>query len=86
MLAATASFINATNGSNGDNPTDLNRADIDQVIRTLAGNNAYTISDNIEGEDRFGKMRAEVKFSLIDLEAYGESYGDKAEEQYLLAA
>jgi N4-gp56 family major capsid protein len=54
MLSATASFINATNGSNGDNPTNLARADVDVIIRTLAGNNAYTISDNIEGEDRFG--------------------------------
>lgn len=54
MLAATASFINCTNGSNGDNPTELTRADIDTIIRTLAGNNAYTIADNIEGEDRFG--------------------------------
>ncbi len=54
MLAATASFINATGGGNGDNPTDLARADVDLMIRTLAGNDAYTISDNIEGEDRFG--------------------------------
>ncbi|KKN67875.1 hypothetical protein LCGC14_0456620 [marine sediment metagenome] len=54
MLAATASFINATNGLNADNPTNLARADVDLIIRTLAGNNAYTISDNIEGEDKFG--------------------------------
>jgi hypothetical protein len=25
--------------------------------------------DNIEGEDKFGRVSAEVKFSLIDLEA-----------------
>lgn len=54
MLAATASFINSTNGVNGDNPTELTRADIDGIIQTLAGNNAYTISDNIEGDDKFG--------------------------------
>lgn len=54
MLAATASFINATSGGNGDNPTEMTRADVDQIIRTLAGNNAYTIADNIEGEDKFG--------------------------------
>lgn len=54
MLAGTASFINCTNGVDGDNPTELTRADIDIVIRTLANNNAYTIADNIEGEDRFG--------------------------------
>ncbi len=54
MLASTASFINATGGTNGDNPTELARSDVDEVIRTLANNNSYTISDNIIGEDRFG--------------------------------
>ncbi len=54
MLASTASFINCTNGVDGDNPTEITRTDIDIVIRTLAGNNAYTIADNIEGEDKFG--------------------------------
>src|SRR5690606_31649285 len=51
MLAGTASFINSTNGVNGDNPTELTRPDVDEVIRTLVNNNAYTIADNIEGED-----------------------------------
>lgn len=54
MLTSTASFINCTNGSNGDNPTEITRSDIDTIVRTLAGNNAFTIADNIEGEDRFG--------------------------------
>jgi N4-gp56 family major capsid protein len=54
MLASTASFINCTGGTNGDNPTQITRTDVDTVIRTLMTNNAYTISDNIEGEDRFG--------------------------------
>ena len=54
MLASTASFINCVGGTNGDNPTEMVRSDIDEVIRTLADNNAYTIADNIEGEDRFG--------------------------------
>jgi len=54
MLASTASFINATGGTNGDNPTEITRSDVDEIIRTLADNNAYTIADNIEGEDKFG--------------------------------
>lgn len=54
MLASTAAFINCTAGSNGDNPTELTRPDIDDVVRALLGNNAYTILDNIEGEDKFG--------------------------------
>lgn len=54
MLASTASFINCTGGVNGDNPTEITRADVDEVVRTLLSNNAYTIMDNIEGEDKFG--------------------------------
>lgn len=54
MLQATASFINCVNGTNGDNPTELNRADIDGVIQTLEDNDAMTIEDLIEGQDKFG--------------------------------
>lgn len=54
MLASTASFINCTGGVNGDNPTEITRSDVDTVVRTLLNNNAYTIMDNIEGEDKFG--------------------------------
>ena len=68
MLASTASFINCTGGVNGDNPTEITRSDVDTVVRSLLNNNAYTIMDNIEGEDKFGKMCAELKSSLIDLE------------------
>ena len=54
MLAATASFINCTGGVNGDSPTNITRFDVDTVVRALLNNNAYTILDNIEGEDKFG--------------------------------
>jgi N4-gp56 family major capsid protein len=54
MLASTAAFINCVNGTNGDNPTELTRGDIDEVIRSLANSNAYTISDSIEGTNQFG--------------------------------
>ncbi len=54
MLAGTAAFVNCTGGVNGDVPTELTRSDVDDVVRTLLGNNAYTILDNIEGDDKFG--------------------------------
>jgi len=54
MLASTASFINCTGGVNGDSPTEITRSDVDVVVRTLLSNNAYTIMDNIEGENKFG--------------------------------
>lgn len=87
MLAATAAFINCTGGTNGDSPSEMTRSDVDEVIRALVNNDAYTIADNIEGEDRFKKPDL-YKFSLINLEAYGESYGDReqAEVELLLAA
>jgi hypothetical protein len=68
MLASTASVINCVNGVNGDNPTELARSDIDATILALLGNDAMMISDNIEGTLKFGKMCAELKSSLIDLE------------------
>lgn len=54
MLAGTAALINCVGGVNGDNPTEVTANDISVIVRTLLGNNAYTILDNIEGEDKFG--------------------------------
>lgn len=54
MLTSTASFINATGGTNGDAPTNITRSDIDNVVSALLGNNAYMIMDNIDGADKFG--------------------------------
>lgn len=79
MLAGTAAFINCVAGVNGDNPTEITRSDIDGVVRSLLGSNAYTILDNIEGDDKFGtapKLNGRFKSSLIDLEALR---GDRAQ-------
>lgn len=54
MLASTASFINAVGGVNGDVPTELARSDVDEAVTTLLGANAYTIMDEITGENKFG--------------------------------
>jgi len=54
MLQSTATFINAVGGVNGDNPTEITRSDIDDVIRTLVVANAKRISNVVEGEDKFG--------------------------------
>lgn len=76
MLASTASVINCTNGTNGDNPTELNRADIESVVLALLGNDAMMISDNIEGTLKFGTAPVREAFwgmmntaILDDLEA-----------------
>lgn len=54
MLAATAAAINCTDGVNGDMPTEITRSDVDEVVRALLDNDAYTMLNNIEGRDKFG--------------------------------
>ena len=67
-IVSAASEINAGGGYNGDNPTNLGVSDFSLVATTLDTNNAYKFMSGIEGMDRFGKVCAEVKSSLIDLE------------------
>ena len=70
MLQSTASFINCVGGTDGDNPTEITRSDVDFVVRTLRGNNAYSFLTGIEGEDRFGTAPvrdAELKSGHTDM-------------------
>ena len=76
MMSASATAVNCTGGNNGDLPTNIAISDIDDVTSTLLTNDAWMILDSIEGEDKFGKLCAEVKSSLIDLEALR---GDRAQ-------
>lgn len=54
MLAASMSVQNCTGGGNGDNPTDISASDIDRATRTLIGNNAWTVTDHVDAENRIG--------------------------------
>ena len=73
MLAATAGFINCTGGVNGDNPTEITRSDVNTVVRALLNNNAYTIMDNIEGEDKFGTAPVrDAYFALCSTQLTGD--------------
>lgn len=65
MLASTASVIRCVGGVNGDSPTEITRSDVDAVVRTLLNNDAKTIMDNIEAEDKFGT--APVRDAFIAL-------------------
>jgi N4-gp56 family major capsid protein len=53
-IVSAASQINASGGSNGDNPTNLGVTDFSLVATTLDTNNAYKFMSGIEGMDRFG--------------------------------
>ncbi len=73
MLAATAGFINCVGGVNGDSPTEITRSDVDTVVRSLLDNNAYTILDNIEGEDKFGTAPIrDAYFALCSTQLTGD--------------
>jgi hypothetical protein len=67
-IVSAASQINAGGGSNGFNPTNLGVSDFSLVATTLDTNNAYKFMSGIEGMDRFGKVCAELKPWVIDLE------------------
>lgn len=73
MLAATAGFINCVGGVNGDMPTEISRSDVDTVVRTLLDADAYTIMDNIEGEDKFGTAPVrDAYFALCSTQLTGD--------------
>lgn len=67
-IISAASQLNAGGGSNSDNPTNLGITDFSLAATTLDTNNAYKFMSGIEGMDKFGKMCAELKSDLIDLE------------------
>lgn len=54
MLASTSTFVNCVGGADGDNPTEITRTDVDFVVRTLRGNNAFSFVTGVEGENKFG--------------------------------
>ena len=58
------------------------------VSRILLGNSTKTVMTSIEGMNKIGtgpKMNGAFKSSLIDLETYGNSYGDKAQVAFAIA-
>lgn len=76
MLVGTASVLNCVNGVNGDNPTEITRADINDVVATLQNNNADFISDVIQGEDRFGTGPVrDSYFAMCDTRMIGQLEG-----------
>lgn len=54
LFASSPSYIAATGGANGDNPTEIARSDVDNVERILLGKDARTMLSNIEAMDKFG--------------------------------
>lgn len=76
VLASGATALAAVNGTNGNTPTELTKADIDSAVQTLLNNDALMISEVIVGRDAFGTAPVRPSFFgyidtqlLDDLEA-----------------
>src|SRR3990167_362390 len=54
LLASSVSYINATGGINGDQPSEISRQDINNIERILLGNEARTMLESIDAENKFG--------------------------------
>jgi N4-gp56 family major capsid protein len=54
LLADNAVFISATGGLNADNPTEISRSDVNNVEQVLLNNDARTMMEVIEAENKFG--------------------------------
>lgn len=65
MLQSTSSVINCVGGVNSDNPTDISLSDVQDVIRALVNNDARTITDGIEAENRFGSAPVRSAFLML---------------------
>lgn len=54
LYASSVSYINATGGTNGDQPSEISRNDINNIERILLGNDARTMLEGIDADLKFG--------------------------------
>ena len=54
LYASSVSYINATGGVNGDQPSEISRNDVNNIERILLGNDARTMLEGIDATDKFG--------------------------------
>jgi N4-gp56 family major capsid protein len=53
LFASSVSYINATGGTNGDQPSNITLVDINNIERILLNNDARTMLTNIESQNKF---------------------------------
>lgn len=54
LYASSVGYINAVGGLNGDQPSEISRQDVNNIERILLGNDARTMVEVIEAENKFG--------------------------------
>ena len=76
VLASTTSVLACQNGTNGNTPSEISKADIDAAIVTLLGNDAQMISEVVTAANLYGTSAVRPAFwgymdtaLLDDLEA-----------------
>ncbi len=75
-LSSVASATNASSGVNGNTPTEVTKADVDSVVKTLMGNNAQMISDVVVGDNKFGTVPVPPSyFGLADTDVSDDLAG-----------
>jgi len=53
-LESTASMVNCVHGNNGDNPTNLTREDVNDLIAAMKNVNAEFVTESIGAQNRYG--------------------------------
>lgn len=53
LFASSVSYINATGGGNGDQPSNISANDVNNIERILLGNDARTMLTSLEAELKF---------------------------------
>jgi N4-gp56 family major capsid protein len=54
LYASSVSYVNATAGTNGDQPSNISRDDVNNIERILLGNDARTMLEGIDADLKFG--------------------------------
>lgn len=65
LYASSVSYINATGGVNGDQPSEISRQDINNIERILLGNDARTMLAGIDAENKFGTAPTRDSFIAL---------------------
>lgn len=54
LLSSSVSYLNATGGVNGDQPSEITRKDINNIERILLNNDSRTMLEGIDADLKFG--------------------------------
>lgn len=65
LYSSSVSYINATGGTNGDQPSEISKRDVNNVERILLGNEARTMLAVNEAMDKFGTSPTRDSFIAL---------------------